>query len=73
MKTRRGKTAAQQCRHYEVDNIFEYMVSTYINGNITSFEELHKELNREAKKDFIDYLFNEVIPARWIEIIQATI
>ena len=49
------------------------MVSTYINGNITSFKELHKELNREAKKDFIDYLFNEVIPAWRIEIIQATI
>ena len=73
MRTRLGKTAAQQCKYYEVDNIFEYMASTYINGNITSFKELHKELNREAKKDFIDYLFNEVIPAWRIEIIQATI
>ena len=30
---RYSKTAAQQCRFYEVDNIFEYMVETYINGN----------------------------------------
>lgn len=73
MGTRRGKTAAQQCRYYEVENIFEYMVSVYQNGNITSFQLLHKELNREAKKDFIDYLFNEVIPAWRVEIIQATI
>lgn len=73
MKARRGKTAAQQCRYYEVENIYEYMVSTYINGNITSFKELHKKLNCEAKKDFIDHLFNEVIPAWRVEIIQATI
>ena len=33
---RHSKTASQQCRYYEVDNIFEYMVDTYINGNITS-------------------------------------
>lgn len=70
---RYSKTAAQQCRYYEVENIFEYMVSTYINGNITTFRELYRELNREAKKDFIAHLFNEVIPAWRIEIIQATI
>lgn len=29
---RHSKTASQQCRYYEVDNIFEYMVDTYING-----------------------------------------
>ena len=73
MAKRSSRTAAQQCRYYEVDNIFEYMVSVYQNGNITSFQLLHKELNREAKKDFIDYLFNEVIPAWRVEIIQATI
>ena len=70
---RYSKTAAQQCRYYEVENIFEYMVSTYINGNITTFRELYRELNREAKKDFIAHLFNEVIPVWRIEIIQATI
>lgn len=35
MAKRRNKTAAQQCRYYEVGNIFEYMVETYINGNIS--------------------------------------
>ena len=30
---RHSKTASQQCRYYEVDNIFEYMVDTYINPN----------------------------------------
>lgn len=42
---RYSKTIAQQCRYYEVENIFEYMVETYINGNISSFEELYRELN----------------------------
>ena len=57
---RRSKTIAQQCRYYEVDNIFEYMVSVYLNGNISAFEELYKELNRKDKKEFILYLFSEV-------------
>ena len=40
MAKRNSKTAAQQCRYYEVDNIFEYMVETYINSNIVN---PHKE------------------------------
>ena len=39
MAKRSGKTAAQQCKFYEVDNIFEYMVETYINGNFSVFRE----------------------------------
>ena len=31
MTKRNSKTVAQQCRYYEVDNIFVYMVETYIN------------------------------------------
>ena len=42
MAKRSSKTAAQQCRYYEVDNIFVYMVETYINGNISVFRELYR-------------------------------
>ena len=49
---RYSKTVAQQCRYYEVSNIFEYMVETYLNGNITTFGELYRELCKEARKDF---------------------
>lgn len=35
---RYSRTVAQQCRYYEVNNIFEYMVETYLNGNITTLE-----------------------------------
>lgn len=31
MAKRRSKTVEQQCRYYEVGNIFEYMVETYLN------------------------------------------
>ena len=41
MAKRSSKTAAQQCRYYEVDNIFVYMVETYINGNISVFRDLY--------------------------------
>ena len=70
---RRSKTIAQQCRYYEVDNIFEYMVSVYLNGNISTFGELYKELNRKDRKEFIFYLFSEVEPIHIQEIILETI
>ena len=60
MAKRSSRTAAQQCRYYEVDNIFEYMVETYINGNISVFRELYHELNKDARKDFMDFLLSEV-------------
>lgn len=70
---RRSKTIAQQCKYYEVDNIFEYMVSVYLNGNISAFRELYKELNRKDRKEFILYLFSEVEPIYIQEVILATI
>ena len=74
MAKRRNKTVSQQCKYYEVGNIFEYMVETYINGNISSFKELYQELNKDARKDFTDFLLNEVEPIYWRrEILKANI
>lgn len=73
MAKRNSKTAEQQCRYYEVDNIFEYMVETYINGNFSSFRRLYHELNKEARKDFTDFLLSEVEPTYWREILKETI
>ena len=73
MAKRRNKSVSQQSKFYEVDNIFEYMVETYINGNISSFKELYQELNKDARKDFTDFLMSEVEPTYWREILKATI
>ena len=73
MARRTSRTAAQQCRYYEVDNIFEYMVETYLNGNFTAFRELYHELDKDTRRDFIDFLFSEVNPQYLIEIIKQTI
>ena len=73
MVKRRNKTASQQCKFYEVGNIFEYMVETYINGNFSSFKELYHELNKDARKDFTDFLLSEVEPIYWREILKMTI
>lgn len=73
MAKRNSKTATQQCRYYEVDNIFEYMVETYINGNFSTFRELYKELCKDTRKDFIDFLLSEVEPTYWREILKQTI
>lgn len=70
---RSSKTIAQQCRYYEVENIFEYMVEVYLNGNISSFGVLYRELNKDARKDFMDYIFSEVNPQVLIGIIKETI
>lgn len=73
MAKRHSKTVAQQCRYYEVDNIFEYMVETYINCNISVFRELYHELNKDTRKDFTDFLLSEVEPTYWREILKETI
>ena len=73
MAKRRSKTVEQQCRYYEVGNIFEYMVETYLNGNISVFRELYHELNKDARKDFTDFLLSEVEPIYWREILKQTI
>ena len=62
MKIRHSKTPSQQCRYYEVDNIFEYMYETYINGNHSQLKILYKELRREARKEFIAFCFEMVSP-----------
>lgn len=69
---RYGKTTAQQCKYYEVDNIFDYMVETYLNGNISSFRELYKELYPDARREFTRYAFREIDPRYLQEIIEAT-
>ncbi|WP_025892401.1 hypothetical protein [Phocaeicola barnesiae] len=73
MMKRYSKTIAQQCKYYEVDNIFVYMVETYLNGNITVFEKLFWELCKEARKDFIDFLLSEVEPIYWREILKIMV
>jgi len=70
---RHSKTASQQCKYYEVDNIFEYMVDMCINGNITSFKDIYRELNKDARRDFVAFIFNEVNPKYMIELIKLTI
>ena len=56
-----------------MDNIFEYMVETYLNGNFSVFRELYHELDKDTRRDFIDFLFSEVNPQYHIEIIKQTI
>ena len=73
MAKRNSKTAAQQCRFYEVNNIFEYMVETYINGNFETFRRLYHELNKDTRRDFMDFLLSEVEPTYWRERLKQTI
>ena len=40
MAKRSSKTVAQQCRYYEVDNIFVYMVETYKIGRASCRERV---------------------------------
>ncbi|MFR9611322.1 MAG: hypothetical protein SNI87_06160 [Rikenellaceae bacterium] len=73
MRPRRGKRVAQQCRFYEVENIFDYMVETYINGNVSHLKELYKELAPKYRRQFVEYCFTEMNPEYRQEIILAII
>ena len=73
-----GEIYGQAVHYYdeneiEVGNIFEYMVETYLNGNMSVFRGLYHELNKNARKDFIDFLLSEVEPIYWREILKHTI
>ena len=46
---------------------------TYLNGNMSVFRGLYHELNKDARKDFIDFLLSEVEPIYWREILKHTI
>lgn len=70
---RYSKTAIQQNRYYEVPNIYTYLVESYTSNNLSQFDKIHKELCREAKRDFISYCFSEVHPQLLQEIILRTI
>lgn len=47
---RHSKTWEQQAKYYGVENIAEYMVETFLNGNISTFRELYKELKPAGRK-----------------------
>lgn len=49
---RYSRTVAQQCRYYEVSNIFEYMVETYLNGNITHLWRALPGIVQRSEKRF---------------------
>ena len=72
-RARRNKTVAQQCRYYEVENIFDYMYSVYINGNITPFKAMYQELDHDSKRLFVRYIFEDIDPRYTQEIVLATI
>ncbi len=72
--TRHSKTWEQQAKYYEVDNIAEYMVETYLNGNISTFRELYRELKPAGRRLFISWLFQTELNRTEIEkMILATL
>lgn len=71
---RHGKTFVQQSKYYGVDNIFEYMVETYLNGNISTYRELYRELKPAGRRLFISWLFHMELNRTEIEkMILATL
>ena len=59
---RSSKSVAQQCKYYEVENFFDYMVETHIINNNGNFKRYFRELNKKARLQFIEYCFVEVSP-----------
>lgn len=73
-KKRYSKTWEQQAKYYEVDNIAEYMIETYLNGNISFFRQLYYELKPAGRRLFISWLFHtEISPIEIEKMILATL
>ena len=71
---RKSKTLEQQARYYEVDDISEYMVETYLNGNISTYRQLFQELRAESRREFVRRLFEmEITPTEIERMILATL
>ncbi|WP_285821785.1 MULTISPECIES: hypothetical protein [Bacteroidales] len=71
---RKSKTLEQQARYYEVDDISEYMVETYLNGNISTYRQLFQELRVESRREFVRRLFEmEITPTEIERMILATL
>ena len=71
---RNSKTWEQQAKYYEVDNIAEYMIETYLNGNISIYRQLYYELRPAGRKLFISWLFHTELNRKEIEkMILATL
>jgi len=72
--TRHSKTWEQQAKYYEVDSIADYMIETYLNGNISTYRQLFYELKPAGRKLFISWLFHTELNATEIEkMILATL
>ncbi|MAF50769.1 MAG: hypothetical protein CMH64_01630 [Nanoarchaeota archaeon] len=57
---------------YEYDNIeqyFNYIIESYLNGNLGQVRDLIKDLSNDQKKDFLMYLkydnIKDYIPYLW--------
>ena len=50
MKTRHSKTSSQQCRYYEVDNIFEYMYENLHQRQSFATENIVQGVAQRSKK-----------------------
>ena len=57
---------------YEYDNIeqyFNYIIESYLNGNLGQVRDLIKDLRNDQKKDFLMYLkydnIKDYIPYLW--------
>ena len=71
---RHSKTWEQQAKYYEVENNAEYMIETYLNGNISTFRELYYELRPAGRRLFISWLLNTELNRTEIErMILATL
>ena len=71
---RHSKTWEQQAKYYEVDNIADYMIETYLNGNISIYRQLYYEHRPAGRRLFISWLFHtEINPTEIEKMILATL
>lgn len=48
-------TLKQLAKSYEVENFFDYIIESYINGNFSQVRELFNEMSKKDRYAFIAY------------------
>lgn len=59
-----GENTLKVYGYKDIEEYFNYILESFINGNFKQTKELFKKLNKEQREKFINYLDNGYFPEK---------
>lgn len=56
-----SKTTLKRYGYKNINDYFNYIIDSYINGNFSQVKELYKKCNEEQKEEFNNFLYSSII------------